>query len=115
MFSDVRLQEWVSDEMVTAQRKQSGPLVDDAERVFLDFGRYFFWPPMVEIAIAAIDHRKLVEGIEVMNRSRDLMHRFYDARRKDPPPLTGAEALLVVLSCYWLLISPSGSFLPGLT
>jgi benzoyl-CoA reductase subunit C len=41
---------------------------------------------------------KLVEGIEVMNRSRDLMHRFYDVRRKEPPPLTGTEALQVVLS-----------------
>jgi benzoyl-CoA reductase subunit C len=41
---------------------------------------------------------RLRDGIEVMNRSRDLMRRFYEMRRADPPPVTGREALHVVLS-----------------
>jgi len=45
-----------------------------------------------------ITDEKLREGIEVMNRSRGLMRCFYDLRRADPPPVTGAEALAVVLS-----------------
>jgi benzoyl-CoA reductase subunit C len=45
-----------------------------------------------------ITEEKLLEGIEIMNRSRDLMHRFYELRRADPPPVTGAEALQVVLA-----------------
>jgi benzoyl-CoA reductase subunit C len=45
-----------------------------------------------------ITDEKLEEGIGVMNRSRDLMHELYAARRAQPPPLTGAEALQVVLS-----------------
>jgi len=39
-----------------------------------------------------------IEGIRVMNRNRDLMHELYAARRSQPPPLTGVEALQVVLA-----------------
>jgi len=45
-----------------------------------------------------ITDERLHEGIAVMNKSRDLMHRLYDARRSDPPRLTGTEALEVVLA-----------------
>ena len=41
---------------------------------------------------------KLEEGIRVMNRSRALMHRLYDVRKQDPPPVSGAEALHAVLA-----------------
>ena len=41
---------------------------------------------------------KLEEGIRVMNRSRQLMHRLYDVRKQDPPPVSGTEALYAVLA-----------------
>jgi len=45
-----------------------------------------------------ITDERLREGIDVMNRNRDLMHELYATRRSQPPPLTGAEALQVVLA-----------------
>jgi len=45
-----------------------------------------------------ITDARLQEGIEVMNRSRSLMHQLYDLRKGDPPPMTGVEALQVVLA-----------------
>jgi benzoyl-CoA reductase subunit C len=45
-----------------------------------------------------ITDERLRGGIELMNRNRDLMHSMYAARRADPPPMTGVEALQVVLA-----------------
>jgi benzoyl-CoA reductase subunit C len=45
-----------------------------------------------------IDERALDKGIEVMNENRQLMHQVYDHRLVDDPPLTGLEAMYLVVS-----------------
>jgi benzoyl-CoA reductase/2-hydroxyglutaryl-CoA dehydratase subunit BcrC/BadD/HgdB len=42
-----------------------------------------------------IPDRDLADSIRVYNRGRELMHRLYELRKRDRPPVTGAEALEV--------------------
>ena len=42
-----------------------------------------------------IPQRDLADAIRVYNRGRELMHRLYELRKRDRPPVTGAEALEV--------------------
>ena len=46
-----------------------------------------------------IDDRAIQEAIEVYNRSRALLWRVYELRKQPKPPLTGEEAMEMVLSC----------------
>jgi benzoyl-CoA reductase/2-hydroxyglutaryl-CoA dehydratase subunit BcrC/BadD/HgdB len=39
--------------------------------------------------------RDIANSIRVYNRGRELMHRLYDLRKRDNPPVTGAEAMEV--------------------
>jgi bzd-type benzoyl-CoA reductase N subunit len=43
-----------------------------------------------------INDRALRHAISVYNRSRQLLHRLYELRKRDNPPITGAETLEVV-------------------
>ena len=45
-----------------------------------------------------IDDRSIADAIEIYNRNRQLMWKVYEARKGDTPPLTGEEALDMVLS-----------------
>ena len=45
-----------------------------------------------------IEDKDLVGGIEICNTSRRLMREVYNLRRDDPPRITGAEAMEMVLS-----------------
>lgn len=45
-----------------------------------------------------LTHEDLLRGIETMNRNRGLMKQVYDLRRSDTPPLTGLEAMHMVVS-----------------
>ena len=42
-----------------------------------------------------IPDRDIADAIQVYNRGRELMHRLYELRKRDRPPVTGAEALEV--------------------
>ena len=42
-----------------------------------------------------IPQRDLADAIQVYNRGRELMHQLYELRKRDRPPVTGAEALEV--------------------
>ena len=48
-----------------------------------------------EFGFRRIPQRDLVDAIRVYNRGRELMHRLYELRKRDRPPVTGAEALEV--------------------
>jgi len=41
------------------------------------------------------------EGIKVMNRMRQLLTQLYELRKRDDPPITGAEALYVTLAAIY--------------
>jgi benzoyl-CoA reductase/2-hydroxyglutaryl-CoA dehydratase subunit BcrC/BadD/HgdB len=45
---------------------------------------------------ARIVDRDLRRSIEVYNRGRELMQQFYELRKRERPPVTGAEALEVI-------------------
>ncbi|MBA7707704.1 hypothetical protein ES703_116582 [subsurface metagenome] len=45
-----------------------------------------------------ITNEDLDRGIDIMNRNRRLMMQVYETRKEDKPPITGAEAMLMVLS-----------------
>jgi benzoyl-CoA reductase subunit C len=45
-----------------------------------------------------IEDRSIADAIEVYNRNRRLMWKVYEARKADTPPLTGEEAMEMVLS-----------------
>ncbi len=47
----------------------------------------------------AITDDDLDEAIEIYNENRRLMHAVYDLRKNDNPPLTGDEAMEMVISC----------------
>jgi benzoyl-CoA reductase/2-hydroxyglutaryl-CoA dehydratase subunit BcrC/BadD/HgdB len=47
---------------------------------------------------AEVTHDKLRNAVEVYNESRTLLKELYDLRKSDRPPLSGAEALGVVLA-----------------
>jgi benzoyl-CoA reductase/2-hydroxyglutaryl-CoA dehydratase subunit BcrC/BadD/HgdB len=42
-----------------------------------------------------IPDRDIADAIQIYNRGRELMHRLYELRKRDRPPVTGAEALEV--------------------
>jgi benzoyl-CoA reductase/2-hydroxyglutaryl-CoA dehydratase subunit BcrC/BadD/HgdB len=42
-----------------------------------------------------IPDRDIADAIQVYNRGRELMHQLYELRKRDCPPVTGAEALEV--------------------
>ena len=42
-----------------------------------------------------IPDRDIADAIRVYNRGRELMHQLYELRKRDRPPVTGAEALEV--------------------
>lgn len=37
-------------------------------------------------------------GIEIVNKSRQVMKKIYELRKMDPPPITGAESMYMVMS-----------------
>ena len=45
--------------------------------------------------LSRITDRDVADAIRVYNRGRELMHRLYELRKRDRPPVTGAEALEV--------------------
>jgi benzoyl-CoA reductase subunit C len=45
-----------------------------------------------------IDDRSIADAIEIYNRNRQLMWRVYESRKSEAPPLTGEEAMEMVLS-----------------
>jgi len=45
-----------------------------------------------------ITDEDLVRGIEIMNRNRELMMMFYETRKAEKPPMTGLEAMFMVVS-----------------
>lgn len=45
-----------------------------------------------------ITEQDLLRGTQVMNRSRSLMKELYELRRSDNPPVTGLEAMNIVIS-----------------
>jgi benzoyl-CoA reductase/2-hydroxyglutaryl-CoA dehydratase subunit BcrC/BadD/HgdB len=46
-------------------------------------------------SLRRIPDRDLANSIKVYNRGRELMHKLYELRKRDQPPVTGAEALEV--------------------
>jgi benzoyl-CoA reductase/2-hydroxyglutaryl-CoA dehydratase subunit BcrC/BadD/HgdB len=45
--------------------------------------------------ICRIPDQHIANSIQVYNRGRELMHKLYELRKRDRPPVTGAEALEV--------------------
>jgi benzoyl-CoA reductase subunit C len=45
-----------------------------------------------------ITDEDLVRGIEIMNRNRELMMQMYETRKAEKPPLTGLEAMYMVVA-----------------
>lgn len=45
-----------------------------------------------------ITDEDLVRGIEIMNKNRELMKKVYELRKAEKPPLTGLEAMYMVVS-----------------
>ncbi|MBI3930425.1 MAG: 2-hydroxyacyl-CoA dehydratase [Chloroflexi bacterium] len=45
-----------------------------------------------------LSDKDLDRGIEIMNRNRQLMRQVYETRKREKPPITGAEAQLMVLT-----------------
>ncbi|MFC1993922.1 2-hydroxyacyl-CoA dehydratase [Chloroflexota bacterium] len=50
----------------------------------------------------AISDEDLKRGIEIMNTNRSLLKRAYELRMSDPPLLSGAEALQMVMSSQYM-------------
>ena len=48
-----------------------------------------------QYALTRINNRNVANSIRVYNRGRELMHQLYELRKRDRPPVTGAEALEV--------------------
>jgi benzoyl-CoA reductase/2-hydroxyglutaryl-CoA dehydratase subunit BcrC/BadD/HgdB len=48
-----------------------------------------------ELGGVSIDAQKLKKGIEIVNNKRKAIHRLLDARRVNPAPISGLDALLV--------------------
>jgi len=48
-----------------------------------------------QFAICRIPDEHIGDAIKVYNRGRELMHNLYELRKRDRPPVTGAEALEV--------------------
>lgn len=49
-----------------------------------------------------ITNAKLDRAIRVYNTNRQLLHQIYELRKQDPAPLSGEEALYMVLSSFWM-------------
>jgi benzoyl-CoA reductase subunit C len=45
-----------------------------------------------------IDHQALDDAIDIYNRNRQLLWRVYETRKAEPPPLSGEEAMELVLA-----------------
>jgi benzoyl-CoA reductase/2-hydroxyglutaryl-CoA dehydratase subunit BcrC/BadD/HgdB len=54
-----------------------------------------FRKKLSEYGLKWIPDQDLAKSIRVYNRGRELMYRLYDLRKRDRPPVTGAEALEV--------------------
>jgi benzoyl-CoA reductase/2-hydroxyglutaryl-CoA dehydratase subunit BcrC/BadD/HgdB len=48
-----------------------------------------------QFLICRIPDQHIADSIKVYNRGRELMHQLYELRKRDKPPVTGAEALEV--------------------
>jgi benzoyl-CoA reductase/2-hydroxyglutaryl-CoA dehydratase subunit BcrC/BadD/HgdB len=48
-----------------------------------------------QFLVCRIPDEHIAESIKVYNRGRELMHELYELRKRDKPPVTGAEALEV--------------------
>jgi benzoyl-CoA reductase subunit C len=69
-----------------------------AARPFLDKELTLFKGWLEEFTGRRISGEDLERGIDICNSNRRLMKEIYSLRRDDPPPLTGVEALEMVLS-----------------
>ena len=54
-----------------------------------------FRSKLSQFAICRIPDEHIGDAIKVYNRGRELMHNLYELRKRDRPPVTGAEALEV--------------------
>jgi benzoyl-CoA reductase/2-hydroxyglutaryl-CoA dehydratase subunit BcrC/BadD/HgdB len=61
------------------------------------FGKY-----LEDLTGNAIREERLKEEIRSSNETRRLLHRLFDMRRRDPPPITGAEVLRVMQKQFFL-------------
>ena len=64
VFFRVRLEYGIGDEVIAPQGKQPGALRNDPPRVFLYPLRDGLGAARVELAVAVVDHRQPVEGVE---------------------------------------------------
>lgn len=64
MFFSVGLEQWVGDEMISAQGQHGVTRVEDALGMGLNGGRGLLWLTVVEVAVAVIDHGQMVEGVK---------------------------------------------------
>ncbi|MCX7703479.1 MAG: benzoyl-CoA reductase, bzd-type, subunit N [Planctomycetota bacterium] len=51
---------------------------------------------------AKITDKNLKEGIKIMDENRELMRKVYDLRKADNPPLSGLEAMYMVVSSQFV-------------
>ena len=65
VFSGMRLEQWVRDEVIATQRQQRRAFLDDLARVCLDRAGHRFGFTMIEKAVTDIGDRKLVQRIEL--------------------------------------------------
>jgi benzoyl-CoA reductase/2-hydroxyglutaryl-CoA dehydratase subunit BcrC/BadD/HgdB len=61
------------------------------------FGKY-----MEDLTGNVISEEKLKEEIRSSNETRRLLHRLFDMRRRDPPPISGSEVLRVMQKQFFL-------------
>jgi benzoyl-CoA reductase/2-hydroxyglutaryl-CoA dehydratase subunit BcrC/BadD/HgdB len=72
------------------------PRKRDEEAVHLYLGDLEdFRDRLSQYRLSRIPDRDIANSIRVYNRGRELMHRLYELRKGDRPPVTGAEALEV--------------------
>jgi len=50
--------------------------------------------------LGPINKEKLRNAIKVYNETRRLMQRLYDLRKKDNPPITGSEAMKIIVASF---------------
>lgn len=63
---------------------------------------------------AEVTQEKLRNAIDVYNETRGLLRRLYDLRKRENPPITGAETLNVILAGYSMPKEPYNRMLKGL-
>lgn len=64
VFFSVGLEQWVGDEMISAQGQHGVTRVEDALGMGLNGGRGLLWLTVVEVTVTVIDHGQMVEGVE---------------------------------------------------